>query len=34
VRISKIDKPESLKFKIACADFSKTSCGKMHGPAL
>ena len=32
--ISKMDKPELLKFKIASADFSKTSCGKIQGPAL
>jgi hypothetical protein len=32
--ISKIDNPELLKSKIACADFSKTSCGRIHGPAL
>jgi hypothetical protein len=29
-----MDRSELLKFNIACADFSKTSCGKIEGPAL
>ena len=29
-----LDKSELLKFKMACADFSNTSCGKIQGPAL